>query len=77
MYGPIRSAWRIEDKTFHLNVTVPVNTTATVYVPASDASHVMESGKPAANATGVKWVRNENGAVVFEVGSGDYEFVAK
>jgi len=77
MYGIIRCAWRKEDGAFHLNVTVPVNTTATVYVPASDASQVTESGKPAARATGVKWVRNEGGAVVFEVGSGDYEFVAK
>jgi alpha-L-rhamnosidase len=48
-----------------------------VYVPGSDVSHVAEGGKPAASAAGVKWVRNENGAVVFEVGSGDYEFTAK
>ncbi len=77
MYGMIRSDWRKEDGAFHLKVTVPVNTTATVYVPASDPSQVTESGKPAASATGVKWVRNEGGAAVFEVGSGDYEFVAK
>ena len=77
MYGVIRSAWRKEGKTFQLKVTVPVNTTATVYVPGSDVSHVAEGGKPAARAAGVQWVRNENGAVVFEVGSGDYEFTAK
>jgi alpha-L-rhamnosidase len=77
MYGVIRSAWRKEGKTFQLKVTVPVNTTATVYVPGSDVSHVAEGGKPAASAAGVQWVRNENGAVVFEVGSGDYEFTAK
>jgi len=77
MYGVIRSAWRKEGKTFRLNVTVPVNTTATVYVPASNVSQVAEGGKPAASAAGVKWVRNEDGAVVFEVGSGDYEFVAE
>jgi alpha-L-rhamnosidase len=77
MYGVIRSAWRKEGKTFRLNVTVPVNTTATVYVPASNVSQVEEGGKPAASAAGAKWVRNENGAVVFEVGSGDYEFTAK
>jgi len=77
MYGVIRSAWRREGKSFRLKVTVPVNTTARVYVPASDVSDVGEGGKPAASAEGVKWVRNENGAVVFEVGSGDYEFVAK
>jgi alpha-L-rhamnosidase len=77
MYGVIRSAWRKEGKTFRLNVTVPVNTTATVYVPASNVSQVAEGGKPAVSAAGVKWVRNEDGVVVFEVGSGDYEFVAE
>jgi alpha-L-rhamnosidase len=77
MYGVIRSAWRKEGTTFHLNVTVPVNTTATVYVPARDVSQVAEGGKPAASAAGVKWLRNENGTSVFEVGSGDYQFTAK
>jgi alpha-L-rhamnosidase len=77
MYGLIRSSWRKEDGTFRLNVTVPINTTASVYVPAIDATHVQEGGKPAANAPGVKWLRNEHGAVVFEVGSGDYEFAVR
>ncbi len=77
MYGEIHSDWRKAGKTFRLNVTVPVNTTATVYVPASDVSQVAEGGKPAARAAGVKWLRNEDGAVVLEVGSGNYEFVAK
>jgi alpha-L-rhamnosidase len=77
MYGVIRSAWRREGKTFRLNLTVPVNTTATVYVPASNVSHVTEGGNPAASAAGVEWMRNEDGAVIFEVGSGDYEFVAR
>jgi alpha-L-rhamnosidase len=77
MYGVIRSAWRKEGTTFHLNVTVPVNTTATVYVPARDVSQVAEGGKPAASAPGVKWLQNENGTSVFEVGSGDYQFTAK
>ncbi len=74
MYGVIRSSWRKEGAMFHLNVTVPVNTTATVYVPANDASQVAEGGKPAAQVAGVKWLRNEEGTVVFEVGSGDYQF---
>ncbi len=49
----------------HLNVTVPVNTTATVYVPASKKNKVTEGGKPAASVPGVKWLRNENGSTVF------------
>jgi len=35
--GRIESAWRIETGRFHLDVTVPPNTTATVFVPADRA----------------------------------------
>ena len=55
-------------------MTIPVNTTATVYVPAKDAVGVTESGKPAAQANGVKFLRMENNAAVYEVGSGTYRF---
>jgi len=77
MYGPIRSAWRKEGNSFRLSASVPVNTTATVYIPASDASRVREGGNPATKAAGVSWLRNEDGDVVLEVGSGDYEFSAE
>jgi len=77
LYGPIRCAWKHEDNSFTLNITVPVNTTATVYVPAADPKQVAEGGRPASSAAGVKWLRNEGGEAVFEVGSGDYEFVAR
>ena len=52
------------------------NTTATVYVPTADARSVTESGAPAATAAGVKFLRMEGGAAVFEVASGDYHFVS-
>jgi alpha-L-rhamnosidase len=51
-----------------------VNTTATVYVPAVDQAGITESGKPAAQAEGVKFLRMEKGAAVYEVGSGSYVF---
>ena len=57
-----------------MDVTIPVNTTATVYVPAKDAAGVTESGKPAGQAEGVKFLRMENAAAVYEVGSGCYRF---
>jgi alpha-L-rhamnosidase len=77
MYGVIRGAWRRDADGFKLNVTVPVNSVATVFVPASDARRVTESGVPLEKAEGVKWLRNENGSVVLEVGSGNYEFVVR
>jgi alpha-L-rhamnosidase len=73
-YGMIRSDWQKKDGKLTMEITVPANTTATVHVPAKDADAVRESGEPAANAIGVRFLRVENGAAVYEVGSGCYEF---
>jgi hypothetical protein len=73
-YGRIVSNWkRVGDK-LTMDATIPANTTATVYVPAKDAAAVAESGKPADKADGVKFLRMENNAAVFAVGSGTYQF---
>ncbi|MFA0745071.1 MAG: hypothetical protein LASZOEIN_001874, partial [Candidatus Fervidibacter sp.] len=65
-----------EGEQLHLNVTIPANTTALVYVPAKNAESVNESGKPAAQSEGVRFVGMENGYAVFEVVSGTYRFTA-
>ena len=77
MYGPIASAWKRDAVNFTLNVTVPPNTTATVWVPAKSATEVTESGKSAMSAKGVQYLRSENGNALFEVESGSYSFKAK
>ena len=43
-------------------------------VPGKDAARVTESGKPASEAKGVKFLRMENNAAVYAVGSGNYQF---
>ena len=50
---------------------------ATVYVPARDGGSVMESGRDAQAAEGVRFLRRENDNFVFAVGSGEYRFVSK
>jgi alpha-L-rhamnosidase len=73
-YGRIISKWKREGQNLQMDVTVPPNTTATVYVPSKDAAEVTESGKPAVQAEGVKFMKMDRGAVVYEVGSGTYCF---
>lgn len=73
-YGRIISNWKREDKKLTMEITVPVNTSATVFVPALDQTAVTESGKPASKAEGVKFLRMENGAAIYTVGSGNYRF---
>jgi alpha-L-rhamnosidase len=73
-YGLIASDWRKDHAGFHWNVTIPVNTTATVYLPAQSLDAVRESGRPASRARGLKFVKMDNGRAVFELGSGQYKF---
>jgi alpha-L-rhamnosidase len=73
-YGRISSEWRREGGDFRWKITVPVNTTATVWLPANDAGRVHESGKALSRSAGVKFLRAEPGGVVCEVSAGQYEF---
>ena len=74
IHGRIVSNWKRDGEKLTMEMTIPINTTATVYVPAKDAAGVTESGKPAARAAGVKFLRMENNAAVYAVGAGTYHF---
>jgi alpha-L-rhamnosidase len=63
-YGQIGSSWKREKGKFSMSVTVPVNTTATITVPARD---VLGTG-------GLKPTRVEGENSIFEVGSGQFTF---
>ena len=73
-YGRIVSNWQRDGGKLTMEIAIPANTTATVFVPARDAAAVTESGLPAAQAKCVKFLRMESGAAVYEVGSGCYRF---
>jgi len=74
LYGRIHSSWKREDGKLTMEVSIPVNTTATIYVPAKSASEVTESGKLASKAIGVEFSGMENGKAIFKVKSGNYSF---
>ena len=76
LHGLITSAWSSNNDNFILTTSIPQNTTATVHVPAKGAASVLESGKPAAAVDGVTFLRMEDGAAVFAVESGRYQFCA-
>ena len=66
-------SWKKNVNLFNLEVVVPVGSTATVFVPASDAKKVHESGKEI-NSSEISFQKMENGYAVFVVGSGKYSF---
>ena len=73
--GRIESEWsKGKGGTMTLRVVIPANTTATIYAPMADVASMTESGHSVAKANGVQFLRLENGAAVFAVGSGKYTF---
>jgi len=73
-YGKASSAWRIENGKFILDIEIPANTTATVYVPAKKADAVTISPVTSAERGDIKSTRTEDGYLLFELGSGKYHF---
>ena len=59
-YGEIKSKWEIKDTSFVYKVTVPVNTTAWVYLPGVDVELIQESGKPIKEKADIQFIRVEN-----------------
>ena len=74
IHGKIVSNWKREGDKLTMEVTIPANTTATVHVPAKDAAAVTEAGNAIDKAQGVKFLRMENNAAVYAMGSGTYRF---
>jgi hypothetical protein len=72
--GRVESSWKKEGTGFELTVRIPANATATVFLPAPSREQVSESGRPVAQAAGVRYLRQEGAALVFEVASGQYTF---
>jgi|YelNatPaOPRAMG01_1025707.scaffolds.fasta_scaffold09217_4 alpha-L-rhamnosidase len=77
MYGPIKSDWNLKGKVFSWHIDIPSNTTATIYIPAKKESDVMEGGTVASRASGVKFVKLEDGRAIYRINSGSYHFVSK
>jgi alpha-L-rhamnosidase len=75
--GRAAAAWRRKKGDIvELDVTVPVGARAEVHVPAENAAQVRERGVPATRAEGVRFVGMADGAAVFAVASGSYEFTS-
>jgi hypothetical protein len=77
IHGKITSSWKCDGKKITLNVKIPCNTSATVFIPTSAPGTVAESGRAAGSARGVKFLRVEAGAAVYQIDSGDYLFTAE
>jgi alpha-L-rhamnosidase len=75
-FGEAGISWKNEPAQFKEDITVPVGSNATVYIPAARVEEVLENDRTPDPAI-IKFLRMEEDYAVFSVGSGNYHFTAK
>ncbi|MEP6952347.1 MAG: glycoside hydrolase family 78 protein [Ginsengibacter sp.] len=73
-YGKVSSHWKKQEGQFLLDIEIPANTTAKIYIPATGKEIIKESGQPVTSVKELKIINNENKYVLVEAGSGSYHF---
>lgn len=73
-YGVLSSGWKVENGSISLDVEIPANTTANIYVPAKTAEGVTEGGVALSSVKDIQVTGVEDGYVVVKVGSGKFHF---
>jgi alpha-L-rhamnosidase len=75
-YGIIKSEWQNGIDQFSWQVTIPANTKAMLYIPASSENAITENGKPVTTVEGIRCMGMQGKRAVLQVGSGNYHFVS-
>jgi alpha-L-rhamnosidase len=73
LYGPIESAWKIQDGHFVYTVAIPANTTATVILPKTNSEQLTMNSLPLKSEM-KKALTIQPDGVTLELGSGHYQF---
>ncbi len=76
-YGILSNGWKTTDGMITMDVEIPANTTADIYIPAASADAVTEGSNMLSSVKDIKVTGTENGYVVLKAGSGKYHFEVK
>ncbi len=75
-YGRVSSHWKLENGQLKMDVEIPANTSAIIYIPAGNAEKMSESGKPLTASKDIKLLNSpDSGFVAVQIGSGKYQFM--
>jgi alpha-L-rhamnosidase len=75
--GDITCSWKRTDNGLEMDVSIPVNTTATIYLPSNKVELVKEGGLSIDKAEGLTFIRNESDKLVYHAEAGNYHFVIR
>jgi alpha-L-rhamnosidase len=73
-YGKLSSHWKMADGKFLLDVEIPANTTADIFIPATSADVIMENEKPLSDSKNIRTSAKDGRYVLVQTGSGIYHF---
>jgi alpha-L-rhamnosidase len=73
-YGLIATHWKKSANGFDLTVTIPANTTATIYLPATASARITEGSQPLEQHPELQSLGFAEGRARVQVGSGTYHF---
>lgn len=73
-YGMIRSSWKQTGDGLDLDVEIPANTRAEIWIPAKEIDKVREKGHAMSSIPGMQLLGSKDGDIGIEVGSGKYSF---
>lgn len=75
IYGKIKCNWKkTKNNNMSINITIPANTTASLYLPFTNIEKLLEKKKSIYETEGVNYYEISDGILKLEVGSGEYEF---
>jgi alpha-L-rhamnosidase len=73
-YGRVSSEWKRENGKLVLNVEVPANTTATIFIPATNIDSVSEGNKKLNLQKEIEVAESKDGYIMVRTGSGKFAF---
>ncbi len=73
-YGKISSHWKNENSTLSIEVEIPVNTSAVIYLPTANIESIKEGGAFISNNKSIIIKEKQTNYTIIEVGSGKYFF---
>lgn len=76
-YGKLSSGWKIQGDDILFDVTIPANTTASVFIPTKAASKVSENGAALSAVAGLQVIGQKEEYLETKLGSGEYHFIIK
>lgn len=76
-YGNISGSWEKGRGLFKLEVSIPANTTASIFLPVKNNATIMVDGQNIKTRHDLKFIGYHDGKAEIKVGSGNYTFIAK